>query len=319
MIIQKAGILDSFQDLGRYGFEHVGVSAGGCMDKDAAKLANWLVGNSETEAVLEMHFPGPVLFFPNPVIIALTGADCKCIMCDKAVKTNRPILLPSNTTLSVHPGGWGQRMYLAVKGGWDIPLVLGSYSTHLLAAFGGWHGRKLNTGDRIPEKYAIQSNPQFSFSESLYARINYEPNRKIRVFPGPEWSNLPKSTHLSWLQHTYLISQKNSRMGYWLNGSAVEQVNIKNMVSSAVLPGTIQLLPNGQLLILMADAQTTGGYPRVLQLADVDLPRVAQLGTGDGLQFQLISIEEAMALKKHKQAFMQSIKQSIAFNFWQNG
>lgn len=314
MEVIKAGILDSFQDSGRQGFAHLGVGIGGCMDPIAGRVANLLVGNPETFVVLEMHFPAPVLQFPEGAYIALSGADFGAMANNVELPINRRVMLPAGTRLHFTRKIWGQRCYLAVKGGWKLTSVLGSFSTHLKASFGGWKGRALQKGDTIPiglsnQVHSINAEiaKWFVYPDFLYNAGS------IRVMPGPEWDWLEYSTQKKLLNEPFTITNQSDRMGYHLKGIALERSEKRELLSSGVLPGSIQLLPNGNPLLLMADCQTTGGYPRILQVAKVDLPKLAQMGAGESFSFNLIDTREAIALLDNCMNQITGLYGAIAF------
>lgn len=313
MEIIKAGILDSFQDRGRYGYAHLGVGAGGCMDRLAGRLANILVGNENGEAVLEMHFPAPMLHFVKGATIALTGGNFSAIANGVALPLNRKIDLPPGAKLQFTQKQTGQRCYLGVAGGWQLSKVLGSYSTHIKAGFGGWQGRSLKTGDHIPLRNShvlIGTDPVIS-KWFVYTDLFYGKG-PIRVVPGPEWDWLSYAAKKTLLNDGFTISRHSDRMGYHLNGPVIQSEKKDELLSSAVLPGTLQLLPNGNPLLLMADCQTTGGYPRILQVAMVDMPRLAQMGAGELLQFEIIDVNRAADLLQVQLNSMQSIPNAIS-------
>jgi len=297
MEVIKPGLLDSFQDSGRHGYAHSGVSVGGCMDKLAGRLANFLVGNSESDAVLEMHFPAPVLYFNEEIELALTGADFCAKAGGRVIPQNRRVVLPAGSTLSFENKIWGHRCYLGIAGGWAITKVLGSYSTHLKAGFGGWQGRRLKKKDYIP----LNQYSHFGAKEPIISKWFIYPDSfyhagPIRVMAGMEWDWLSNNAKRDLQNCNFTISKQSDRMGYHLTGPELKKKVDDEMLSSGVLAGTVQLLPNGNPLILMADCQTTGGYPRILQVADVDLPKLAQMGAGESFNFSLIGTEESIDL-----------------------
>jgi antagonist of KipI len=315
MKVIKSGISDSFQDLGRFGYTHLGVGNGGFMDKVAGKIANWLVGNNENAAVLEMHFPAPVLHFKQSVTIALSGANFGAVVNGKNLPVNRRIRLPVDSTLHFTRHKWGQWGYLAVANGWALEMALQSCSTHLKAGFGGWQGRRLKAGDIVKAKVEVDEKAEV---EAKAVVERWFPNTKkyylqgpIKVMRGPEWDWLTKESQHRLEQEAFTISPQSDRMGYHLNGKALEKINHTELLSSAVLPGTVQLLPNGSLLILMADCQTTGGYPRILQVAEVSLPLLAQMEAAQPLTFELISVEEAIILLENFEKELLLLKSTI--------
>lgn len=309
MKVIKQGVLDTIQDGGRYDYAQLGIAPGGCMDQVAGKLANSLVGNTPEKPVLEMHFPAPVLQFGGPCTIALCGADFGAKANGISIPLNRRVFLPGGSTLKFEGKTRGQRCYLGLAGGWHLEPVMGSYSTHLRAGFGGWKGRGLQKGDILPYTYSTVSNlwePEiagwFIYTGSFYRE------GPVRVVAGPEWDWLSYHGKKQMLNELFTIGLQSDRMGYHLHGPAIERLNKGELLSSGVLPGTIQLLPNGEPLLLMADCQTTGGYPRVLQVAAVDLPRLAQMGAGESFNFDIISMQEAGDLLHTLNARMKSLE-----------
>jgi antagonist of KipI len=314
MEVIKAGVLDSFQDGGRHGFAHLGIGAGGCMDPVAGRVANLLVGNSETFALMEMHFPAPVLQFTGGAVIAFSGADFGAMANGVELPINRRVTLPAGTRLHFTRKIRGQRCYLAVEGGWQLESVLGSFSTHLKAKFGGWKGRALQKGDLIPTEKANSSpvkQPEIA-KWFVYPNSFYTPS-PLRVMPGPEWEWLDYEAQKKMLNEPFAITRQSDRMGYHLKGIVLESTLRDELLSSGVLPGTIQLLPGGNPLLLMADCQTTGGYPRILQVAAVDLPKLAQMGPGESIIFTLIKTDEATQLLDGYRKQLRSLQGAIPF------
>jgi len=314
MEIQKAGLLDSFQDAGRTCMAGLGVGQGGWMDSLAAALANILAGNDRAEPVLEMHFPAPRLCFEQAVFIALSGADFGASAHGVALPLNRRISLPAGSEIIFQKKINGQRCYLAMAGGWELPSVLNSASTLLKSGLGGWQGRALKKNDKIPLKLKISTLiEQIKVSSFFLAPYMWYRAAPFHVFPGPEWDWLSAETKKQIMETAFTITPSNDRMGYRLAGAHLEMVNKIEMKSSAVLAGTIQRLSNGQPLILMADAQTTGGYPRILQIATVDFPRLAQLGAGDSLWFSFIKMETAVQLMESQKQWLQQTEAGMRF------
>ena len=303
IFVRKSGILATIQDLGRNGFRRFGINPNGAMDVSAIRLINILLGNCESEAGLEMHFPAPVLEFEEPAIIALGGADFGAKLDDKLIENWRPYFVKSNQTLSFPNRISGNRAYLSIKGGFKIEKWLGSASTNLTAHCGGFEGRALQKDDRLVFNtecrisdfrfpYKI-SNALLSFDSSLPT---------VRVVAGAEFDKLTAIGKRNFLEQNFAISRNSNRMGFRLNGEPLYLLDKIEMVSSTVAFGTIQLLPDGQMIILMADHQTSGGYPRIAHVVSKDLPILAQLAANDKVNFELLSIEEAedLALKFEK-------------------
>lgn len=295
IFIKQSGILTTLQDLGRSGFQRFGINPNGAMDRQAVRLLNILLGNDETEAVLEMHFPAPVLEFETEAIIALGGADFGAKINDKPIENWRPFYVEKGSGLSFEQKKYGNRSYLAVKGGFKLEKWLNSYSTNLRAEIGGFHGRKLQANDRIElnSRFRIP-NSKFDYKISNSLISDYQSNAaNIRVVEGAEFALLTALSELNFLKQDFTISPNSDRMGFRLGGTPLYLLDNIELVSSAVNFGTIQLLPGGQMIILMADHQTSGGYPRIANVISADLPLLAQLGANDQVSFRLITQTEA--------------------------
>jgi antagonist of KipI len=288
--ILKSGILNTVQDLGRNGFRHLGINPGGAMDRHAARLINILLGNEETGAVLEMHFPAPVLEFEKDALIALGGADFSAKLNEKPLENWRPIFANRQDVLSFPERKSGARIYLAARGGLAAEKWLGSASANLRAGF----GKALRKGDKVffNSQFAIR-NPRFNYkiSNSLIPRYSNFPT--VRVTAGAEFDGLTAPSAESFLKNSFTVTPNSDRMGFRLAGEPLYLPENVRLVSSAVNFGTIQLLPDGQMIVLMADHQTTGGYPRLAHIAEIDLPLVAQLNANDKIYFKMISPAEA--------------------------
>ena len=312
--ILKAGILDSFQDRGRYGHAAYGINPGGVMDKFAAQAANFLVGNDADEAVLELHFPASQLLFREDALIAVCGADLSPTIQDETIPEWQPLMIRKNTLLQFTKWNWGNRAYVAVHGGFNIPQWLNSYSTNLKASAGGYNGRALTKGDSIPLRKnsivicdCIPADKDFRVLPwGINDRKVYEKPGQLLMLPGPEWELLDATSKQLLLNSDFVIDKRSDRMGSLLNGPALQLQQPMEMISSGVDFGTIQLLPaltagqdgrqGGQLMILMADHQTTGGYPRLGNIITAHLPKLAQLHAGSTIRFSITDIDVAEQL-----------------------
>ncbi|MEP6902414.1 MAG: biotin-dependent carboxyltransferase family protein [Actinomycetota bacterium] len=294
ILINKAGILTTLQDLGRNGFKRFGINQNGAMDKIAVRLINFLLGNDEKAAVLEMHFPAPEIFFEEDSVFALGGADFSAKLDNKIMENWRIHCAQKGSTLKFTQKIFGNRGYLAIKGGLKIETWLGSASTNLKANIGGFEGRKLKSDDRIffNSKFQVPgSDLNFKVSNSLIPFYSKFPT--VRVLKGAEFELLTTQSQDNFLDENFIITQNSDRMGFRLQGASLQLQTAMEIVSSAVNFWTIQLLPDGQMIVLMADHQTSGGYPRLANVISTDLPLLAQLCTNDKVAFHLISIEEA--------------------------
>ena len=294
LIFKSSSLLTTVQDLGRNGFRSHGINPNGAMDKHAVRLINILLGNDENEAVLEIHFPAPKIEFEENAVIALGGANFGAKINDQEIENWRPYFIEKNQLLSFPNKISGNRIYLSVQGGFKIENWLGSKSTNLKAQIGGFGGRKLQKDDRILFNQRTNDKEQkanIKISNTLIPLYSSFPT--VRIIEGSEWKKLNETSQTNFLSKKFTIAHNSDRMGFRLTGDKLSLTENIELVSSAVNYGTIQLLPNGQLIILMADHQTTGGYPRIGHIILEDLSLVAQLGENDSLYFKLISIEEA--------------------------
>lgn len=293
ILINKPGILTTVQDAGRNGYRRFGINPNGAMDAVAARLINILLGNSDCEAVLETHFPASEIAFQENALFALGGADFNAKLSGESLENWKPYYAEKGSVLKFTEKVFGSRVYLSVKGGFAIEKWLGSASTNLTAKIGGLAGRKLQKGDEL--KFKVQSSKlkaqNIRISDSLIPFYSSFPT--VRIIAGAEFDSLTAFGEQSFKKQIFTVSQNSDRMGFRLNGEPLFLIDNKELVSSAVNFGTIQLLPDGQLIVLMADAQTSGGYPRIAHVIETDLPPVAQLGANDRIAFQLITIEEA--------------------------
>ena len=279
--VLKPGFYSSIQDFGRFGFQEFGVPYSGVMDKKAATLANTLLGNNEEEAVLEMTMTGATLLFSNPTHIAISGADMSAKLNKIPIKLNKIIAVKPNDVLSFGKLHTGFRCYLAVLGGFKTEVVMNSKSMYhnITKQF------KVNKNDELA---ILKSSP---ISKTQHASIRFDnaymKNNTIEVFKGPEFNALTKQQQNNLFSKIFTISKNNNRMAYQLEG--VLENNLRPIITSLVLPGTVQLTPSGKLIVLMRDCQTTGGYPRILQLKESALNILSQKFTGKTINFKFNS------------------------------
>lgn len=294
ILIKKAGILTTVQDLGRNGFRRFGINQNGAMDNTAARLVNSLLANDDNAAVLEMHFPAAEILFEESALFSLGGADFAAHLDGAPIENWRIQFAEKGSNLKFTEKVFGNRAYLSVKGGFRIENWLGSASTNLKAAIGGFEGRKLQNGDRIQFNSESKfQNSKFNFKVSNSLIPFYSKFPTVRVVEGAEFGLLTEESRQNFPQQNFTITTNSDRMGFRLLGEPLVPEHKLELVSSAVNFGTIQLLPDGQLIVLMADHQTSGGYPRIANVVTTDLPLLAQLGANDKVAFHPISIEEA--------------------------
>lgn len=294
--IVKPGMLTTIQDLGRVGFQRFGINPNGAMDRAAARIANLLVGNDENRAVIETHFPACEAVFESETVAAIAGADLAAEIDGVPVAAWSTFHAREGSTLRFRAKTLGNRAYLAVQGGFSADEWLGSASTNLVAGLGGHEGRKLASGDVI--RFADPRSDKRALHRRAAASLIplYRPFPTVRVIAGAEFAQLDDATQKAFVEHDFVVSNRSDRMGFRLEGHKLSRTDEGEIVSSAVSCGTIQLLPDGSTILLMADHQTTGGYPRLAHVIARDLPLAAQLGPGDKLAFHLVDIEHAEAL-----------------------
>lgn len=304
-VIQQ-GLLDTIQDGGRYGYQHLGINPGGVMDRAAMYVANSLVGNPPEAAVIELHFPAAVLLFEQDTLISLSGGDFGAMVNELPLNINQPIWISQLSILRFTKPVSGARCYLAVRGGFSTTPWLGSHSTHLKAGAGGFEGRKLEKNDRIsinpmeePMDKALQLKYLHAKEQAMPlpwradVKDLYIDPENIRVVTGPEYQQLTGPSQQVFTTHHFTLSEQSDRMGYRLKGPVLHTITAEDRLSAGVTRGTIQLLPDGHPTILMADHQTTGGYPRIAHVIGADLPMLAQLLPHHRITFTIITHEEA--------------------------
>jgi len=298
--IIKPGLLGTIQDPGRYGYGSLGINCGGAMDRYAARVANMLVGNQSHEAVMEIHFPGPQLLFEQNALISITGADFTPTLNDEPLPLWQPLIVRKNTILHFPKLEWGARCYIAIHGGFCIEEWLGSYSTNLKAGAGGYKGRRFEKGDELLAKENTIYFAGMMKAGRDVAVLNWRADvanaylypHEILFIEGNEFGNLTAASANDFLQNNFIIHPFSDRMGYRLKGPEMQFQNRTELVSTGVSFGTIQLLPDGELIILMADHQTTGGYPRLGHVITAHLPKLAQLRPSDCVQFKQTTIDK---------------------------
>lgn len=326
--VLRPGALTTVQDQGRHGVRHLGVGRAGALDPALAAVANRLVGNVADAAVLELTLAGPTLALPRPARIALCGAEVAARFEDgnghsSSLPGGRPLRLPAGT---LHLGRLrgGLRAWLAVAGGIDVPVVLGSRSTDLRGGFGGLHGRALRAGDVLPigTSPVDEASPQIAHVAVHAAHTNLQvpgwwvdpyfdtpQDAPIRYLPAP-WATDATTVPAVLDGHTWTVDPRSDRQGLRCAGESLGITGAEQL-SAAVAPGTLQLPPDGCPLVLLADAQTVGGYPRLGHVLAADLPRLAQLRAGDALRFMAVTPAEADAVRRERAARMARLEWMI--------
>jgi antagonist of KipI len=310
--INKAGIMDSVQDTGRYGYGKWGINTSGAMDRYAAQASNALVGNALTEGVIELHFPASDFIFECDALITIAGADFSPLLNAKPIPLWKAVLVKRNSVLTFKHKINGSRCYLAVHGGFDLQPWLTSVSTNLKIQAGGLHGTSLKKNDVLPfrpGRYllpAIQDDIRV-LPWSINAHGIYSNPNTFFFLEGSEWNWLTPASQQRMCTEVFRIHPSADRMGSPFLHESFQFSFREELLSSAVSVGTLQALPSGNLLALMADHQVTGGYPRIAHIITAHLPKLAQLKPLENFQLQKISIEKAekMLLSLHQDLQLQ--------------
>lgn len=311
LAVLKAGLQTSVQDLGRDGHQALGVGHAGAMDSVAVRLANLLVGNVENTAALEIAISGPTLRLDADALIALTGADIDARVDAISIPPWRPVLVRAGSVLALGATRNGARSYLAVAGGIDIDPVLGSRSTDVNSGLGAFAGRALKVGDVLPYRSPSRSILPALRRESDAADrakrsvcaahwsldptpwFDPDPKHPLRAIAGSHFPYLDDASRRALFAAQFRVGAESNRVGYRLEGPALQFTQTLELVTEGVAPGTVQLPSGGAPIVLMAEAPTSGGYPRIAQVIALDLPRLAQRRPGEPLRFAEISLDEA--------------------------
>lgn len=309
----------TIQGAARSGYRSMGIGSSGAMDNFAMKVANYLTGNESAAAVIEINFPAPEILFLQNAFISITGANFNAAINDSAVPNWVLLFVKKNSILQFRKPAGGARAYIAVQGGWQAEKWLGSFSTHLKAGAGGYAGRTLQKDDVIgfdATDFSPDQNKIFPWhiSEIELNKI-YHPKNIIRCIKGVEWDLLNDASKKLFEKNNFIISDQSDRMGYHLNGESLLLNQPTELISSPTDTGTIQLLPDGNCIALMADHQTTGGYPRIASVIKADIPKLAQAGPGSNIHFTIVSLQEAEDAFIQMQKTLREIKTACHFNF----
>jgi KipI family sensor histidine kinase inhibitor len=316
--IEQCGFLTTIQDAGRINYLQYGVSKGGAMDTYSMQLANLLVGNDLSAPVLELTQSPHQFKFLQDTFVAFAGGGLQPQINGTELSFLQVHFIKAGAVLELKKQIPGFRLYMTVAGGFAGDKFLNSCSTDLLVKAGGFEGRPLKKGDTLSLQKKLTD-----FQKNLYAvfqsgaaikfnleTVNFQKN-SIRVMKGAEWDFLTEEAKEKIHSTSFSISPQSSRMGYRLKGESITSNEACDIISSPVTQGTVQLTSSGELIILMADAQTVGGYPRVLQVIAADLPLLAQKKPGDAIQFEMVSLQQAEEALKNKAATIQTIQCAI--------
>jgi len=300
-IVTRAGFLTSVQDLGRTGFRQFGVSTSGALDSFALRVANLLVGNDEGAAALEITLGGFQMRFEDERIVAWCGGEFDVQIGSRVLPAGHVAHLQAGDELKFGRAQIGCRCWLAISGGIDVPVVLGSRSTDLRANFGGLEGRTLRDGDQLSLGEFRQSETAAAAGISSWTApydwaspASRHPN--LRFIRGVDRNRFNDVTIQRFTQHEFTVSPDSDRMGVRFDGSELKREDETDLISEAVAPGTIQVPPSGKPILLLGDCQTIGGYPKIAHVITVDLGIAAQLRAGDGVRFFEVSLQDAHRL-----------------------
>jgi antagonist of KipI len=323
----RPGMLTLIQDLGRYGMQKDGVIVSGAMDSFALRVANLLVGNNEGDAGLEISLLGPKLQFFENTLISICGGNLSPSVDGQYIPQWRPVLVKKGSILSFGNVKSGCRAYLSVAGGIDVPKIMNSRSTYLRAGIGGFHGRALMKDDvldiqcpsdmgvrRIHHlfyKLGINRTAASKWSISSAIMPDYRQNPIIRVISGGQFNWFTKASKKDFFDEEFQVLLQSDRMGFRISGPNLQLSAPQELISEAVTAGTVQVPSDGCPIILLADRQTTGGYPKIAQVATVDLPILAQVKPGENVRFRKIELEEAQMLLRKRETDLNILKQSI--------
>jgi antagonist of KipI len=290
----KPGLLTTIQDRGRWGLQAHGVPVAGPMDPVSHRLANALVGNDTDAATLEVTLIGPELEFEGERVVAVAGAEFEMTLDSRPVPMYAPFIVSAESRLRFGARRLGARAYLAIAGGFAIPPTFGSRATHLISAMGGVEGRALKAGDRLPLGEASRARRSAAaLSQPLVPLPDH--HARLRVLPGPQAEYFTGDA-LDLLQsQPYVVGQNSDRMGFRLEGPRLTHARGADIISDATPLGVLQVPASGQPILLMADRQTSGGYPKIATLIAADASVAGQLGPGDTIAFAVCEPREAMA------------------------
>ena len=314
--VLRPGLLTTVQDLGRPGWQSLGVVPGGAMDPVSHTVANALVGNAAGAATLECTVLGPELVFGEDSLVAVYGADFDAQVAQRPFPMNRPVLVSEGTRLALRAARRGARAYLAIAGGFDVPEVMGSRSTYLPAAFGGLEGRALRPGDllgcvpahaqlsaerfeRLARKRALSSGSVHTVKWSAPALTLHDDSPlRLRLLEGRHTEQFDGASRRALYARPYRVAPASDRMGFRMEGAVLSRSAPVEILSEPTCLGSVQVPPDGAPIVLMADHQTTGGYPKIGEVALADIAPLAQRAPGGWVQFAICTQDEARSARR---------------------
>jgi antagonist of KipI len=305
-LVLSAGFLTSVQDLGRTGFRQSGVSLGGALDLHAMRVANALVGNPDQAGGLELSLGKLQLRFEDTRMVAWCGGAFTARIGDENLPPGHAGFVAKGEELVMTAPQTGARAWLAISGGIDVPPVLGSRSTDLRGHFGGYQGRALRDGDALPLVRAKKKLPPKKRTVSQWsAPATWTSTARVhavlRIVRGTDWSRFHSRAHTTLAGRSFAVTAASDRMGARLDGPPLVRMHTSDLLSEAVAPGTLQVPPNGEPILLLGDCQTIGGYPKIAHVITADLPIAAQLCPGHQVRFREVPLMEAQRLLRERE------------------
>ncbi|PYL66309.1 MAG: hypothetical protein DMF25_00835 [Verrucomicrobia bacterium] len=321
----RAGFLSAVQDLGRAGYRQFGVSLGGALDPHALRVANLLVGNEESAAGLETTFGGLKLRFADERLVAWSGGEFDARSGSTLLPAGHPVLIREGEELVIERPKTGCRAWIAISGGVEAPLVLGSRSTDLRGNFGGKDGRVLRDGDKVTlgrnserakiltERLREEKIARWKPPHDWSSPAKREPT--LRIIRGSDWNRFDDAAVQRLTADKFIVSPDSDRMGVRFEGPQLKRNDLVDLVSEAVAPGTIQIPPSGKPILLLGDCQTIGGYPKIAHVITVDLPMAAQLRAGDEVRFGEVTLVDAHQLLINREQNLEQFRHGLQAHF----
>lgn len=304
LLVERCGPLVTVQDVGRFGYQRFGVTPAGPMDPWAWRLAVRLVGAAGNDAGLELGPGGLVLRVEaERTRLAFAGAERPLAVDGRPFPWWSVLGLVRSQRVEIGPALRGVWSYVAIAGGLGLSPVMGSLATHTLTRLGGLEGRALRAGDRLP---LTDSEIGAGLPDLTLAAPPTEPEGPIRVVLGPQEAWFGKAGIATLLEGTWRVSPRSDRMGYRLEGPRIEHARSPNIVSDGIVMGAIQVPGSGQPIVLMADRQSTGGYPKIATVIGADIGRLAQVGVGGAIRFRAVTFEEALQARAEARARLEA-------------
>lgn len=313
MTVISAGPLSTIQDKGRFGYLQYGFSPSGAMDLPAMRMANILVGNAPDDGVIEMTLMGMEVRFDSCCVIAITGGDMSPVLNGEPCPVYRSVDVCEGDVLSFSVAKSGLRTYLAVGGGFDLPMVMNSLSTNLKCKIGGFKGRKLEDGDVIPlrQSYGVDLFGQRALPVPTIGRDEIT----LRVVLGPQDSMFTQKGIDTFLSCPYLVTAQSDRMGIRLDGESIESSDGVDIISDGIATGSVQIPASGTPIILMSDRQTTGGYAKIATVLSSDLSLLAQARAGTTVRFSAVTFKEARKIQLRAQRYFDRMERYFLLGF----